>query len=117
LTTGDSDGRPVRLWFGARDEADVYLEDELKALSGLDMSIVLSEPTSESRRPSGFVTAALEKDLKALGANALDGARAYLAGPPVMVEAAITIFRAAGLDQSRIHADAFYTEADKAALT
>ncbi|MGZ0187668.1 MAG: 2Fe-2S iron-sulfur cluster-binding protein [Alphaproteobacteria bacterium] len=117
LTAEDSDGRPVRLWFGARDEVDVYLEDELKALPGLEMSVVLSEPTGETKRRSGFVTTALEEDLKALGAQALDGARAYLAGPPVMVEAAIEIFRAAGLDQSRIHADAFYTEADKAALT
>jgi hypothetical protein len=33
-----------------------------------------------------------------------------------MVEAAQEIFIAAGLDNSRIHADAFYTEEDKAAL-
>jgi hypothetical protein len=34
-----------------------------------------------------------------------------------MVEAGIESFKAAGLDQARIHADAFYTEAEKAALT
>ncbi len=35
----------------------------------------------------------------------------------VMVEAAEAVLVAAGLDRARIHADAFYTEADKAALT
>ena len=73
---------------------------ERAALVALGSSPTLSKPT-----------------LKPLGADPLDGARAYLAGPPPMVEAGVEIFRAAGLDQARIHADAFYTEAEKAALT
>ncbi len=108
-------GRPMRLWFGARTEADVYLEDELRALDDLDVEIVLSDADdAATERRTGFVTDALKADLEALGKDALDGARAYLAGPPPMVEAAEAIFRAAGLDAGRIHADAFYTEADKA---
>lgn len=117
---GSPDARPMRLWFGARDEADVYLEDELLALadrSGFDLDIVLSEPTGATDRRTGLVTDALASDLAALGRDALDGARAYLAGPPPMVEAAEKIFRAAGLEPARVHADAFYTETDKAALT
>jgi len=121
LAKTDMADRPVRLWFGARTVADIYLEDELKALasqhSNFSYEIVLSEPEVSSARRAGFVTEAFKADLETLGADPLDGARAYLAGPPPMVEAGIEIFKAAGLDQPRIHADAFYTEAEKAALT
>ena len=115
------DGRSMRLWFGARDERDVYLEAEMQALgegaAEFEMTVALSEPSGETARQTGFVTDILKADLAALGPGALDGARAYLAGPPPMVEAAEAIFRAAGLDATRIHADAFYTEADKAERT
>ena len=48
----------------------------------------------------------------------LDGAKAYLAGPPVMVEAATALLaEARGMRRQDIHADAFYTEAEKAALS
>ena len=117
---GEGD-RPARLWFGAREERDVYLEDALDDLAarhaGFESAVVLSEPDGETERRVGFVTDALAADLAALGPAALDGARAYLAGPPPMVEAAEKVFVDAGLDRARIHADAFYTEADKAALT
>lgn len=117
LAKGDAEGRPVRLWFGARTEADVYLEAELEALKaahpGFEYEIVLSADESGGPRRQGLVSDVLAEDLAALGAAALDGARAYLAGPPVMVEAGHDVFRQAGLDQARIHADAFYTEADK----
>jgi CDP-4-dehydro-6-deoxyglucose reductase/ferredoxin-NAD(P)+ reductase (naphthalene dioxygenase ferredoxin-specific) len=112
--------RPVNLWFGARTESDVYLEEELKELQAacpnFKVDIVLSESKDDSLRRTGLVTEAIRSDLEKLGKQALDGARAYLAGPPKMVEAAQEIFIAAGLDNSRIHADAFYTEEDKAAL-
>lgn len=42
--------------------------------------------------------------------------KAYLAGPPVMVEAATALLLARGLRRVDIHADAFYTEAETAAL-
>ena len=46
----------------------------------------------------------------------LDGCKAYLAGPPVMVEAATEMLRIRDIRDGDIHADAFYTEAEKAAL-
>ena len=42
--------------------------------------------------------------------------KAYLAGPPVMVEAVSALLRSRGLALHDIHADAYYTEADKAKL-
>ena len=45
-----------------------------------------------------------------------DGFKAYLAGPPPMVEAATKLLIEHGIRREDIHADAFYTEAEKAAL-
>ena len=44
----------------------------------------------------------------------LDGCKAYLAGPPVMVEAATKLFEQRGMRRIDIHADAFYTAAEMA---
>ena len=43
-----------------------------------------------------------------------DGCKAYLAGPPVMVEAATKLFEQRGMRRIDIHADAFYTAAEMA---
>ena len=46
----------------------------------------------------------------------LNGCKAYLAGPPPMVEAATTLLLERGMRRDEIYADAFYTEADKAGM-
>jgi CDP-4-dehydro-6-deoxyglucose reductase/ferredoxin-NAD(P)+ reductase (naphthalene dioxygenase ferredoxin-specific) len=43
-------------------------------------------------------------------AATLAGCKAYLAGPPPMVEAAVAQLRARGLSADDIHADPFYSE-------
>ena len=45
-----------------------------------------------------------------------DGVKCYLAGPPVMVEAATALLLSRGIRRQDVHADAFYTEAEKRAL-
>src|SRR6185295_10033334 len=42
----------------------------------------------------------------------LEIGKAYLAGPPVMVEAVAALLRGRGVALHDIHADAYYTEAD-----
>ena len=69
---------------------------------------VLSEAGSPSRR-SGLVHEAVASDF-----DELDGCKAYLAGPPVMVEAATRLFEERGMRRIDIHADAFYTAAEMA---
>ena len=112
--------RPVRLWFGVKTEDDVYLEKELQNLQrewpNFKLDIVLSEPNKPTSRRTGLVTEAIQSDLLDMGTKALDGARVYIAGPPPMVESSRTLFVGAGMDASRIHADAFYTQEDKASL-
>ncbi len=46
----------------------------------------------------------------------LDGTKAYLAGPPVMVETVTEKLKTLGVRRQDCHADAFYTEAEKSKL-
>jgi CDP-4-dehydro-6-deoxyglucose reductase/ferredoxin-NAD(P)+ reductase (naphthalene dioxygenase ferredoxin-specific) len=109
-------GQPIHLYCGVRDERDLYLEAHFRALAerhpNLRFVPVLSEPRAPTLRRTGFVHEAALADLPDL-----DGFKAYLAGPPVMVEAATPLLIAHGARRQDIHADAFYTEAEKQALT
>jgi CDP-4-dehydro-6-deoxyglucose reductase/ferredoxin-NAD(P)+ reductase (naphthalene dioxygenase ferredoxin-specific) len=102
--------QPIQLYFGCRDEPDLYLEDRMAALMRNHPNFrfvpVLSEPQAPTARRSGLVTDALAADL-----SDLTGAVAYLAGPPPMVEAATRTLAARGVDPDDIHADAFIGEA------
>jgi naphthalene 1,2-dioxygenase ferredoxin reductase component len=108
--------QPIHLYFGARAERDLYLEDHFRALAArhpnLRFVTVLSEPQGPTRRRTGYLHDAVKADLAEL-----DGFKSYIAGPPVMVEAATAWLRQRGMPPEDIHADAFYTEAEKLALT
>ncbi len=109
-------GQPIHLYFGARDERDMYLEDHFRSLAArhgnLRFTPVLSQPSGTTERRLGLVHEAVAADL-----SELDGAKAYLAGPPPMVEAATTLLvKRLGIRREDVHADAFYTEAEKQAL-
>lgn len=103
---------PVHLYFGARDERDVYLEEHFKALAGkhpnLTYTVVLSQPSAPSARRTGFLHDAVAADFASL-----DGAKAYVAGPPAMVDALTPVLLGRKMRREDIHADAFYSEADK----
>jgi naphthalene 1,2-dioxygenase ferredoxin reductase component len=107
--------QPMHLYFGARDERDVYLEPHFEELAArhanLQIHIVLSEPTGPTGRTTGLVTEVL-----ATNWDRVSGCRAYLAGPPPMVEAATELLLARGVAADNIHADAFYTSADRDAM-
>ena len=107
--------QPIDLYFGVRGERDLYLEEHFRALAQRHANVrfvpVLSEAGAATARRQGFVHEAAVADHPDL-----DGAKAYLAGPPVMVEAATRLLLARGMRREDIHADAFYSEAEKAAL-
>ena len=107
--------QPIHLYFGVRDERDLYLEDHVLAIAtrhpSFSFTPVLSDPRAATGRRTGFVHEAVEADH-----DSFDGRKAYLAGPPVMVEAATAMLYARGMRREDIHADAFYTEADKPRL-
>ncbi|HKB84292.1 MAG TPA: 2Fe-2S iron-sulfur cluster-binding protein [Burkholderiales bacterium] len=108
-------GQPVHLYFGVRAERDVYFEAELAELQSRFTSfkahIVLSESGGEAAatrlpRRHGLVTDAVAADFPAL-----TGFKAYLAGPPPMVDAASALLRERGVESRDIHADAFFPAA------
>ncbi len=105
----------IRLYFGVRAERDLYREPAMTALAAAHPNFrftpVLSEPGGPTARRTGWVHDAVAADLAGV-----DGMKAYLAGPPPMVEAASAMLVARGVRREDIHADAFYTEAEKAAL-
>jgi naphthalene 1,2-dioxygenase ferredoxin reductase component len=106
--------QPIKLYFGARDERDVYLESHFKALAAqhpnLEFHTVLSEPKAATARRTGLMVDVVRQDFRDL-----DGAKAYLAGPPIMVETCVTALEALGVRREDCHADAFYTAAEMAA--
>ncbi|PXX47068.1 2Fe-2S iron-sulfur cluster-binding protein [Undibacterium pigrum] len=100
--------QPIHVYFGARSERDLYLINHFEGLaqrhSNLTFTPVLSDAPVGARWRTGFVTDAVAKDLQDL-----DGWKAYVAGPPPMVEKAMQIFTARGLRSENLHADACFT--------
>lgn len=100
-------GQPIRIYFGARSKRDLYMLDRFAALTETHTTLsfvpVLSEDSGPDFRP-GYVTDAVATDLRDL-----DGWKAYLAGPPVMVDAAGPMLLERGLRADDIHADVFFT--------
>ena len=100
-------GQPIRIYFGARSERDLYLVDRFTALMGdhsnLSFVPVLSENPGFGFR-AGYVSDAVAADL-----DDLDGWKAYLAGPPAMVEAVGLVLLERGIGAADIHADVFFT--------
>jgi CDP-4-dehydro-6-deoxyglucose reductase/ferredoxin-NAD(P)+ reductase (naphthalene dioxygenase ferredoxin-specific) len=102
----------IYFYFGVRSGRDLYLHDHFAALAKshpkLHFTPVLSEGNGEAVR-HGLVHEAVAADF-----DEFDGCKAYLAGPPVMVEAATRLFEQRGMRRIDIHADAFYTAAEMA---
>ncbi len=105
----------IYLYFGVRTPGDLYLEEELKALSDMHSNLtyvpVMSETSGGGAYRAGLVADAVVSDF-----GDLDGCKSYIAGPPIMVEDAVQKFELLGMRREDCHADAFYTEADKAKL-
>ncbi|KDR88455.1 hypothetical protein K538_27640, partial [Agrobacterium tumefaciens GW4] len=105
LATGRE--RPVHVYFGARAERDLYMLDrfgDLVARHGnLSFVPVLSHEEHADIR-CGYVGAAVADDF-----DDLDGWKAYIAGPPAMIEATVPQLLARGMRTADIHADVFFT--------
>jgi CDP-4-dehydro-6-deoxyglucose reductase/ferredoxin-NAD(P)+ reductase (naphthalene dioxygenase ferredoxin-specific) len=104
--------QPIHFYFGVRTEQDLYLHEHFVAraacYANLRFTPVLSEAGDAGYR-RGLVHEAVASDF-----GDFDGCKAYLAGPPVMVEAASAMLGRRGIRPSDIHADAFYTAAEMA---
>ncbi len=99
--------QPIHVYFGARTERDLYFVQHFEALArrhaNLSFVPVLSEAHATQYR-TGFVTQAAGADLADLKSW-----KAYVAGPPAMVEAAMALAFERGLNVQDMHADVFFT--------
>jgi ferredoxin-NAD(P)+ reductase (naphthalene dioxygenase ferredoxin-specific) len=106
--------QPINFYFGMRDERDIYLEHHFQTLaaqhSNFKFTPVLSNASDTTPRRTGFVTDAVRADFPSL-----EGFKAYLCGPPPMVEAAQRMLPELGMLNEDSHADAFYTKAELSA--
>jgi NAD(P)H-flavin reductase len=96
--------RPIRFFYGARTEEDLFHVDEIRALQLPDLVFT---PVV-----GGFVHEAVDQFLAGGGYAAPD---VYMCGPPPMVEAAeAMLIDGHKLDEQRIYIDKFTTSADAA---
>jgi len=106
--------QPIRLYFGARDEGDLYLLAHFEALAAAHANLtfvpVLSEPAAPTARRTGWLADALAADFATL-----DGAKLYLAGPPAMVDTVSAAAVRLGVRPEDVHADPFYAAHELAA--
>jgi CDP-4-dehydro-6-deoxyglucose reductase len=107
--------RPVRLYWGVRRKADLYLSDWIakaqELLPQLEYVPVLSEPAPDDAWTgrTGFVHRAVMEDFPDLS-----GHQVYACGAPIVVESATRDFVArCGLPDDEFYADSFTSEADK----
>ena len=113
--------QPIRLYFGVRELRDVYGAERLAELAArhpnFRFGIVLSSSGVEVADAAAAVyRSGMLHEVIAEDWPQLEVGKAYLAGPPVMVEAVSNLLRERGVALRDIHADAYYTEAEKAKL-
>ena len=116
VETALADGmrQPIHIYFGVRTARDLYLSDHFERLEARHTNVtftpILSQAPHQRAWRSGLVTEAVAQDLKDL-----DGWKAYVAGPPAMVEAAMQVTSERGLRAADLHADIFFTPEEVAA--
>ncbi len=110
-------GRTATLYWGGLRPHDLYLEpwirQQLAAMPQLRYVPVVSDALAQDawQGRTGFVHQAVLEDFADLSKH-----QVYACGAPVVVEAARRAYLQAGLPAEEFYADAFTTEADKAAV-
>jgi len=108
------DGRNITLFQGARNVAELYHADKLQALADKHSNFTyvpaLNEPAEDDdwQGFTGFVHEAAVAHFD----GKFSGHKAYLCGPPLMIDAAITALMQGRLFENDIHMERFLTAAD-----
>lgn len=107
-------GKPITLCYGARNRAELYYHEDFLALAAnypnfTYVPALSDEPAgSEWAGFRGFVHEAA----KAHFDNDFRGRKAYLCGPPVMIDACITTLMQGRLFERDIYTEKFFSAAD-----
>jgi ferredoxin-NADP reductase len=106
---GGIGSRRLRVYFGVRDEGDLFLTDTLArwkdTLPDFDYRICLSRPAPTWPLPAGRVTAGLAADLVA---GAAPEGHFYLCGNGPMIEETKALLLGRGADRKQIHYEKYY---------
>lgn len=106
---GAAPARRFRLFFGVRDEGDLFLTDTLqrwkRELPDFDYRVCLSRPSPAWREPAGRVTAALAETLPT---DAPPVGHFYLCGNGPMIEETKALLLERGADRKQIHYEKYY---------
>jgi phenol hydroxylase P5 protein len=110
LASGCTD--PITLIYGQRNLAELYYDQEFKALAQTHPNFTyvpaLSEDASGFEGEKGFVHEAAQHHFK----GDFSGHKAYLCGPPAMIEACLSTLMQGRLYERDIYAEKFITAAD-----
>lgn len=102
----DPDCPPISLYWGARTEADLYFDAELRSwaerLPDFRYVPVLSQPAAGSPYRAGYVQDAAAEDIEDFSEYGI-----YLCGSPQMVSSSKQLFIARGASINHIYADSF----------
>lgn len=101
----DGIGRPIHLYWGARDIADLYSDlprQWQEMLPNFRFTPVLSDASDEWQGRRGWVHEAVLEDYPQPADHDV-----YMAGPPPMIEAGHAAFAAAGLPETQLFFDSF----------
>ena len=109
-------GRDFYFFYGARTQKDLYLVDELNAMSNnwpagktFKFIPVLSEEPQDSdwQGPRGFVTEHFQQQYLNKGLFKASDIKAFFCGPPPMIDHGVKVLKEAGLSASDIYYDKF----------
>ncbi|MDO9600573.1 MAG: phenol 2-monooxygenase domain-containing protein [Azoarcus sp.] len=112
LAAGDT--RPITLVYGQRSRAELYYHDEFLALAerhpNFNYVPALSDEPAQSKWPGfrGFVHDAARAHFD----GDFRGLKAYLCGPPLMIDACITTLMQGRLFEKDIFTEKFFSAAD-----
>lgn len=105
-------GRQISFWYGARNHVDLFYADDFDALAAKHdnflWTVALSDPMAKDEwdGPTGFIhTVAFERYLKSHPAP--EECEYYLCGPPLMIQAVLTMLDECGVDADSIFNDDF----------
>lgn len=98
---------PITVYFGARAERDLYLVEHFRGLAARHDHVTYH--VALSRDDAADCRRARVSEVIALDRAGLSGAKAYVAGPPAMVDAVQMVLAAQGVAPDDIHADSFFT--------
>ncbi len=103
---------PITLVYGQRNKAELYHDDQFKALAAEHANFTyvpaLSEDAGGFEGLKGFVHEAAKTHFN----NDFTGHKAYLCGPPPMIEACLTALMQGRLYERDIYTEKFITAAD-----